>query len=62
MQRDWALRKASQMLMGSVPDKSAVAADWKERVVKVNGAVAFAQEQGALGGTFKGSYAHLHLP
>eukprot|EP00969_Alexandrium_andersonii_P102262 4513580-Alexandrium_andersonii.AAC.1 len=35
-----------QMLSDSVPDKSAVATDWKERVVKVQGAVAFVQEQG----------------
>eukprot|EP00969_Alexandrium_andersonii_P175068 7742762-Alexandrium_andersonii.AAC.1 len=58
MQRDWALRKAAQMLSEGVSDKSAVVTDWKERVVKVQGAVAFAQEQGALGGTFKGSHAH----
>eukprot|EP00969_Alexandrium_andersonii_P301383 13323562-Alexandrium_andersonii.AAC.1 len=54
MQRDWALRKASQMLMDSVPDKSSVTAEWKERVVKVSGAVAFTQEPV--------SYTHLTLP
>eukprot|EP00969_Alexandrium_andersonii_P133917 5922698-Alexandrium_andersonii.AAC.1 len=47
---------------GNVPDKSAVTPDWKERVAEVTGAVAIAQEQGALGGTLKGSHAHLHLP
>eukprot|EP00969_Alexandrium_andersonii_P166616 7362546-Alexandrium_andersonii.AAC.1 len=62
MSRDWALRKATEMLKNEVSDGSTVQIDWKERRITVAGMCAFVQEQGSLGGIFQGSHRHLHLP
>eukprot|EP00969_Alexandrium_andersonii_P092342 4076912-Alexandrium_andersonii.AAC.2 len=62
MQRGWALRKATDMLKDGAADKGSVVADWKERVAKVGGTVAFSQGQSSLSGSFKGARAHLRLP
>ena len=39
-----------------------VAVDKTERVVKVNGVIAFTQAKTDLGGTFEPAYSHLTLP
>ena len=58
--RNWALRKAEEMLRNN-SDGADVKVEWKERVVKVGEDVAFKQEKDNLG-TFKGTFASLVLP
>eukprot|EP00969_Alexandrium_andersonii_P068153 3005963-Alexandrium_andersonii.AAC.1 len=47
MQRDWALRTAHEMIKEHAGQRT-VECDWKERLVKINGALVFQQERGDL--------------
>ena len=60
-QRDWALRKAEEVLKTSVPTQK-VEVDWKERRVTANTAEAFKQEKEDTKGSFCGNFSHLALP
>eukprot|EP00969_Alexandrium_andersonii_P345912 15290516-Alexandrium_andersonii.AAC.1 len=61
MQRDWASRKAFEMVKNFAGDRNAEC-DWRERQVKVTGTVVFKQERSDLTGSFIGECKHLRLP
>ena len=61
--RNWALRKAEELVKASNSAAGKrVELSFKERVVKVDNAVAFEQSPEDLGGTFKGAFSSLRLP
>ena len=60
-QRDWALRKAEELLKTARP-QAKVEVVWKERQVTVDTKAAFTQEKEDFRGSFSGSFAHLALP
>ena len=61
-QRDWALTKAEELLTKNQPGEKVEVKRGNERVVKVNNAVAFKQEQEDAKGSFVAAYSHLSLP
>ena len=60
--RNWALKKALELLKEASGDSSTTELKWEGREVTVNGAVAFKQLPGEPKGTFQNSFAHLTLP
>ena len=60
--RNWALRKAFELLKEAAGDSATTELKWEGREVTVNGAVAFKQLPGEPKGTFQNSFAHLTLP
>ena len=62
-QRDYALRKASDMLKAdAATNGKSISIEWKDWAVKVERDEVFKQEKTELGGTFSGVFAHLQLP
>ena len=60
-ERNWALRKAEELLKGAASQK-AVKLEWAERLVKVDGVPAFVQDKVELRGCFQPPFANLSLP
>ena len=58
--RNWALRKAEEVLKATSGTEG-VKVDWKERAVQANGEEAFKQGRDDLG-TFTSNFSHLALP
>eukprot|EP00969_Alexandrium_andersonii_P347179 15349488-Alexandrium_andersonii.AAC.1 len=55
MQRDWALRKAFDMVKDHASDRGTVECDWREREIKLRGVRVFHQERGDLCGSASAS-------
>ena len=60
--RNWAFRKAADLVGAACAEGNTATLNWKDRTVTVNDEVAFSQQPGEKGGTFKNSFAHLALP
>ena len=60
-QRNYAIRKAEEMIKERAPGKE-VKADQKQRIVTLGGSTVFEQTSGELGGTFRGTVSSLRLP
>ena len=62
-QRNWSLRKASELIKNHTESNGKeVTIDWKERQVTVNALVSFTQRKGDTKGTFVEPYLDLALP
>ena len=57
LQRDWALRKAEELVEGATKSGDIVKIEFKERCDTVNAAKAFTQDADELAGTFHGVFA-----
>ena len=60
-QRNYAIRKAEEMIKERAPGKE-VKADLKQRIVTLEGSTVFEQTSSELGGTFRGTMSSLRLP
>ena len=60
--RNWALRKALNLVKAAAGTGCTTELDWKERQVTVNKVAAFVQKPGEKTGTFENNFAHLALP
>ena len=60
--RNWSLSEAEKLLKEKASDGVEVQLEWKERVVKVNGIIAFKQNKTDSGGTFSAPFTSLALP
>ena len=60
--RNWALKKALELVKASGASEEEVVLKWESREVTVGDAVAFKQEPGEPKGSFRNNYAHLTLP
>ena len=60
-QRNWALRKAEELLKAAEPEAKVELA-WPERAVKVNGEKAFSQDKTDTRGSFLPPFTKLSLP
>ena len=60
-QRNYAIRKAEEMIKERAPGEE-VKADLKQRIVTLEGSTVFEQTSSELGGTFRGTMSSLRLP
>ena len=61
MERDWALRKAEELVKATKP-AGAIKTDFKERSICVGSEIVFTQDADELARSFCGACAHLRLP
>ena len=61
-QRNWALKKAEELLKAAAPDGTVEVLRKPERKVTVNSVTAFFQPPHVPRGSFEGQYSHLQLP